>query len=140
VHEPELGSAKKILPANRLQRDGRVEAFGALLCSPLAEEILNGGVCCGLGAGRPPRTQHGAHAMNKVITRLTPSPLGEFTVGRAKFQVRESFRSSDRNHTMRIGSGFRVGVEGIKALQGGFRRFHSNRSAQKYLPDGRRGA
>jgi len=138
--KPELGSAKKILPTIGCKRDGRVELSGAVgLCLPLRRGIQRRRLLrFGRGVPSASHPTPALNAMNKVITRLTHRQWRIY-VGRA-----QSFRSGNRSLLRRIipcafGSGFRVGVEGIKATSGGFRRF-TRIVQRKSLPDRQAGA
>src|ERR1700674_1917263 len=119
--KPEPGSAKKILPSESAANVTGASSFpGPLPLSPHSPRNSNGGVCCGLGAGTVRLALNTAlNAMNRVITRLAHRQLDEFKWAGRDVSAPGIVRSLRPNHTMRIGSDFRPGVEGIKATSGG---------------------
>src|ERR1700730_2385940 len=120
--KPEPGSAKKTLPRESAANVTGASSFpGPLPLSPHSPTNSNGGVCCGLGAGCVRLTLKTAvNAMHRTITRLAHRQLDEFKWAGRNVSASGIVRSLRPNHTTRIGSDFRPGVEGIKATSGGF--------------------
>src|ERR1700719_1258168 len=120
--KPDPGPAKTTLPSESAANVTGASSFpGPLPLSRHSPRNTNGGVCCGLGAGSVRLALNTAlNAMNRVITRLAHRQLDEFEWAGRKVSGPGIVRCLRLNHTMRIGSHFRLGVEGIKATAGGF--------------------